>query len=251
MELLILGIGFIAGAFTAFNIVAVSKQNNREEKEFDRQRLSRRAERFDALSAKMGEVLNSLQKVIFIVDDLSNKFFTAEHSESLKNIKDIANHVHNIFRESLFLYDNHEISDGAQKEIPTNLPKLSGQILLVEDDKLLRKSIKSMLSKTGMNCDWADSGESALEFIKTHSPQLILMDFTLPGMDGCKTAKQIRGIKNCENTIIIALTGKALRGDKELMLAAGMNDYLSKPFTPADLNAVIGKYFRLDQGLAA
>jgi len=75
-------------------------------------------------------------------------------------------------------------------------------------------------------------------------PDLILMDVMMPIMNGLEATQQIRTDKNLQNVPIIALTALAMSGDSERCLAAGMNDYLSKPIQMQDLADMIEKYLK-------
>lgn len=246
MELLCLGLGLFLGCFGAFAIVSVREQKYKEGQGTDRQHLLRRSERLEAIYHKVGDILNGLQKVIFIVEDLNNPE-SSSGSQDIAKIKGIINRVHNLLRESLLLHDNEEtINRATSKPSATAVSKLIGPVLLVEDDILLLNAVRGMTQKMGIECDSVESGEKAIEMVKMRNYQLILMDYSLPGIDGCRTSELIRQSKNGRNTVIIALTGRALRGDKEQMLSSGMNDYLSKPFKPVELKILINKYFSVD-----
>jgi CheY-like chemotaxis protein len=105
-------------------------------------------------------------------------------------------------------------------------------ILLVEDNLINQKIILLSLKKIVKNIDVASNGKEALDKFGTSKYDLILMDIQMPIMNGYVATKKIRELELSSNTHtpIIAITANALAGDKEKCLAAGMNDYLSKPF---------------------
>ncbi len=106
-------------------------------------------------------------------------------------------------------------------------------ILLVEDNLVNQKIVILSLKKTVKNIDIASDGKEALDKFGSSKYDIILMDIQMPIMDGLTATRKIREIEaSTTNTItpIIALTANALSGDKETCLAAGMNDYISKPF---------------------
>ncbi len=123
-----------------------------------------------------------------------------------------------------------------------NIPKSSEistnkkpNILLVEDDSINRNVTKYFL-KDICNLEIAKTGESALEFIKTKKYDLILMDIALgQGLNGLETTRLIRENKDYKNVPVIALTAYAMYIEKDRFLDGGCNDYLSKPFTKAEL----------------
>lgn len=123
------------------------------------------------------------------------------------------------------------------------------EILLVEDNLLNQKVVKFNLRKHNYNVTAVMYGREAIELVKTKDFDLILMDIMLPEMDGFETTKAIRDYEQKKGTDeqipIIALTANALDNDREKCYSAGMNEYLSKPFTADELLAVIHKFFPL------
>ncbi len=116
--------------------------------------------------------------------------------------------------------------------------KENPRILLVEDNKVNQLVAKGILKKSGVNIDIAVNGVKALEMLNQKQDKayhLIFMDCQMPEMDGYEASRQIRAGKCGElyQTVpIVAMTANAMEGDKEKCLAAGMNDYLSKPIHP-------------------
>ncbi len=105
-------------------------------------------------------------------------------------------------------------------------------ILLVEDNLINQKIVLLSLKKSVKSVDVANNGKEALDKFGSARYDLILMDIQMPIMNGIVTTKKIRSIEKSTNTHtpIIAITANALLGDKEECLAAGMDDYISKPF---------------------
>ncbi len=118
-----------------------------------------------------------------------------------------------------------------------------GRILLVEDNEINQCVASSILESEGYGCDVAANGREAVEAVRARKYAAILMDCQMPEMDGFEATRRIRDMeKNGEGacgtkgrTPIIALTANALRGDHERCLAAGMDDYVSKPLNPKKL----------------
>ena len=109
-------------------------------------------------------------------------------------------------------------------------------VLLVEDNDINRLYAKSILKNWQCYTDTAENGLVALEKIKNQAYDVVLMDIQMPVMDGYETAKAIRLMNSPMRDVpVIALTANATRADVEKCMAAGMNDYLPKPFTPDDL----------------
>ena len=130
-------------------------------------------------------------------------------------------------------------SDFVQTEIATSpaVDLKDANVLLVEDNLINQKIVILSIQKLVKNIDIANNGKEALDKFGTSKYDLILMDIQMPVMDGIIATKKIREIESSTNqrTPIIAITANALAGDKENCLAAGMNDYISKPFQPESL----------------
>jgi CheY-like chemotaxis protein/signal transduction histidine kinase len=125
-----------------------------------------------------------------------------------------------------------------KKELKKSTTSLKdANILLVEDNLINQKIVILSIQKLVKNVDVANNGKEALDKFGTSKYDLILMDIQMPVMDGILATKKIREIETSTNeyTPIMAITANALAGDKENCLAAGMNDYLSKPFQPETL----------------
>jgi CheY-like chemotaxis protein len=109
---------------------------------------------------------------------------------------------------------------------------LDANVLLVEDNLINQKIVVLSLKKIVKSIDIANNGKEALDKFGTSRFDIILMDIQMPIMNGIIATKKIREIESSSNshTPIIAITANALLGDKEECLAAGMDDYISKPF---------------------
>ena len=121
-----------------------------------------------------------------------------------------------------------------------NLPTASagqvGRVLIVEDNRINQLLVTATLQKAGHDIVVASSGLEALELFVADQFDIVLMDVQMPEMDGMETTRRIRAIARDKHHIpIIAVTANAMSGDRENYLAAGMDDYISKPFDPTDL----------------
>jgi PAS domain S-box-containing protein len=109
-------------------------------------------------------------------------------------------------------------------------------VLLVEDNEINRLYAKSILKNWHCVTDTAENGLVAIEKIKSQEYDVVLMDIQMPIMDGYETTKAIRLMDSPQRSVpILALTANATKADVEKCIAAGMDDYLPKPFTPDDL----------------
>jgi two-component system, sensor histidine kinase and response regulator len=125
---------------------------------------------------------------------------------------------------------------------PASIPPL--RILLAEDNLVNQRLTVRILEKRGHTVVVAANGHEALENFARDRFDLILMDIQMPVMDGLEATRMIRAHEEhaLAHTPIIAMTAYAMKGDREKCLAAGMNDYLSKPFNTSDLCAMLEKY---------
>lgn len=104
------------------------------------------------------------------------------------------------------------------------------RVLVVEDFIFNQELMEDILQDLGCQVDLADDGQQAVDLFKQHPYDLILMDVQMPNKDGYDSTKEIRILENNKkHTCIIALTAGALVEDREKCLAAGMDDYISKP----------------------
>ena len=120
------------------------------------------------------------------------------------------------------------------------------RVLLVEDNHANKEVAARMLAKEGCEVFFAGTGEEAVAHTQENIFDIILMDIQMPVMDGIAATQTIRWreTRTGLHVPIIALTAHAMQGDRERFLAAGMDDYLSKPFSRQDLAMVIAKWCR-------
>ncbi|MEW5801415.1 MAG: response regulator [bacterium] len=122
-------------------------------------------------------------------------------------------------------------------------PALDLKILVAEDMVVNQKLIKILLKNWGCDVDLALNGQEAIEKLKLHHYDLVLMDLQMPVMDGLEATRRIRSSGN-HDLPIIALTADAMKEDETRVIAAGMNDYLSKPVNPRMLKEKIIKWVK-------
>ncbi len=116
------------------------------------------------------------------------------------------------------------------------------KIRLVEDNELNRDMLERRLLRKGFQVILAANGEESIAKAAQDSPDLILMDLSLPGIDGWEATRRIKADNETAVIPIIALTAHAMTGDREKALAAGCDDYDSKP---VELERLLGKIQRL------
>jgi CheY-like chemotaxis protein len=115
------------------------------------------------------------------------------------------------------------------------------RVLVAEDVELNQLLARHIMESWGFEVMIADNGKKAVQALKQEDFDLVLMDIQMPEMDGIEATRSIRALSNSKKAAIpiVALTANALKGDSEKYIVAGMNDYLSKPFTEEQLFTVI------------
>jgi signal transduction histidine kinase/ActR/RegA family two-component response regulator len=145
-----------------------------------------------------------------------------------------------------------DLEFGTTNEKPISGPAKSGEtlgksrcmkVLLVEDNMINQKVATLNLEKSGHQVVRANDGREAIEKFHSESPDLILMDVQMPGLNGLEATREIREWEQAnqiENRVpIVAMTAHTLQSDRKIFLDSGMNDVLNKPFSRDDLNKVL------------
>ncbi|MBC7902595.1 MAG: response regulator [Gemmatimonadaceae bacterium] len=138
--------------------------------------------------------------------------------------------------------DRENNEDAAMKTVDGLLSdKYPFNILVAEDNLINQQVITHLMSRIGYQIKVVDNGLLALEAASTEDFDIILMDMQMPEMDGLEATKRIRN-EQMHQPVIIALTANAMQGDREICLAAGMNDYLAKPIKLEELVGMLEKW---------
>lgn len=111
---------------------------------------------------------------------------------------------------------------------------MRGTILLIEDNEQNAYLVDYLLTARDWKVVCATDGTSGLELADTESPDMILLDIQLPGMDGYEVARQLKAKEHLNETPIVAVTSYAMPGDRENCLAAGCSGYIEKPIDPGN-----------------
>ncbi len=112
---------------------------------------------------------------------------------------------------------------------PNMAKRLPLRILLAEDNAVNQKLAIRLLEQMGYRADVAGNGLEAIEAVERQKYDVILMDVQMPELDGLDATREIRKLKAAAQPRIVAMTANAMQGDREMCLAAGMDDYISKP----------------------
>ena len=115
------------------------------------------------------------------------------------------------------------------------------KIVLAEDEPHIARLVVFKLEREGYEVVWADDGEKALESIKNHIPDLIILDIMMPVMDGYEVLRRVKEDEGLKAIPVIMLTAKGQERDIVRGFELGSEDYIIKPFRPAELVARIRK----------
>lgn len=122
------------------------------------------------------------------------------------------------------------------------------KILVVDDEPTIVRLMEFILARQGHEMLAAVNGEEALEKIRAHKPDLVLLDIMMPRIDGYEVARRVRADVETAALPIIMLSAKAQEEDIRKGMEVGVNEYITKPFSPDQLVHVVGDYLsRLDK----
>jgi CheY-like chemotaxis protein len=116
------------------------------------------------------------------------------------------------------------------------------RILIVDDNATNLKLVAYLMKANGYEVDTALEAGAALEAISKHRPDVILMDIQLPGIDGLELTRRLKADPATRDIVIIAVTAYAMKGDQDKALAAGCDDYISKPIDTRALPETIARH---------
>jgi two-component system, sensor histidine kinase and response regulator len=151
---------------------------------------------------------------------------------------------------AIFSKAGYAVQSGIQKTEKSSHPQTlkrydSYRILVVDDNSINLKVALKMLNVYGLNTGTATNGQEAIQMLSTKPFDLVLMDIQMPVMDGYEATARIRDPRSsvhAHDIPIIAMTANAMKGDKEKCLQAGMEDYISKPIDPNELQSLLDKW---------
>ncbi len=160
-------------------------------------------------------------------------------------IKDVRSPERLLDETALFLHRVQENLSAPQRQILEQLQQkdqvLTGKkILIIDDDVRNIFALTSLLERYKMQTVYAENGRDGISILQTtHDINLVLIDIMMPGMDGYETMQSIRALNQFKNLPIIALTAKAMKGDREKCINAGASDYITKPVDTQQLLSLL------------
>jgi CheY-like chemotaxis protein len=118
----------------------------------------------------------------------------------------------------------------------------SNSVLIVDDTPVNLKLVRVLLSRQGFEVRTASTAEEALEMAQSFRPRLVLADIQLPGMDGLEMTRRLKAAPETQDTVVLALTAFAMKGDEEKAFAAGCDGYITKPIDTRTFPTLIRQY---------
>jgi CheY-like chemotaxis protein/CHASE3 domain sensor protein/putative methionine-R-sulfoxide reductase with GAF domain len=185
---------------------------------------------------KANNELKKIPVIVYTGQDLSKE--ETRRLDKLANtvVLKTANSKERLLDETILFL--HRVESNLPKEKQQIIRKLhrtgevlkNRKVLIVDDDMRNIYSLTNALEEEGLSCMTADNGKAAVGLLKQHEDiDIVLMDVMMPEMDGYEATREIRKMNNFGKLPIIALTAKAMKGDREKCLEAGMSDYIAKP----------------------
>lgn len=123
-------------------------------------------------------------------------------------------------------------------------------ILVVEDDAMMQRMALKVLRSRGFVCELAPNGREAVLMAVRLQPSLILMDLSLPEMNGWEATRALKADPSVARIPVVAITAHAMVGDRESAIAAGCTECLTKPYEIADLVSLVERYIGPAEALA-
>lgn len=135
--------------------------------------------------------------------------------------------------------------NGSKEKVDTALATLRGAIvLMVEDNPVNQELARELLESNGIIVETADNGREAIELLASQDFDGVLMDCQMPVMDGYTTTRKLRQQQRFKNLPIIAMTASAMKGGKQKVLAAGMNDHIARPVNVNQMFITMAKWIK-------
>ena len=124
------------------------------------------------------------------------------------------------------------------------------KLLIADDEPAVRALVHTTLDREGLAVLEAADGVEALEVIRREAPQMVLLDVMMPGMDGLEVCRRVKADPRTRHVVVVMLTAQSQELDRQRGLAAGADDYFTKPFSPLALLRKVEQVVAREQALA-
>jgi two-component system sensor histidine kinase/response regulator len=152
--------------------------------------------------------------------------------------------LYGIIREALAVPSSHRVR---REELPSTGDEDEGPLVLIAEDNEVNQLVaKTLLERHGLRTEVARTGLEAVAMSAAREYAAIFMDCQMPDLDGYQATARIRAARSDRRTPIVAMTANSMPEDRERCLAAGMDDYLSKPIEPDKLEALLARWLPSD-----
>lgn len=118
---------------------------------------------------------------------------------------------------------------------------MAKRVLLAEDEPNIAESITFLLERAGFEVTVENDGRGALDAVMADSPDVLVLDVMLPGLDGYEILRTLRADRDCESLPVLMLTAKGQREDREMALKCGADLFITKPFSNAEIVSAVRK----------
>lgn len=185
---------------------------------------------------KANDLLNKVPIIVYTGKELTKEEVTRLNRLANTVVLKTADSTERLLDETILFL--HRVESKLPKEKQQIIRKLhrtdevlvNKKVLIVDDDIRNIYSLTNVLEEEGLKCITAENGNAAIKILKEHpDTDIVLMDVMMPEMDGYEATQQIRTMNRFSKLPIIALTAKAMKGDREKCLETGMSDYIAKP----------------------
>lgn len=199
------------------------------------------------------ELLTPLHGISGMAENLESTNLNDEQKEMVGVIGKTSNQLFNVFKGVMHFHDNQRTVPENERKSTQEMTSLTGiPILIVEDNPVNQKLAASYLKKVGVEADIAGNGLEAIDQVKLKNYAIIFMDISMPEMDGFEASRKIRELPDIpKDTVIVAFTANSSKEYLDQCMEAGMNDYITKPASSADILAVTYKWLEKTRGIPA
>jgi len=127
------------------------------------------------------------------------------------------------------------VSDPGRGSPGTRERSRRSRVLIAEDDESLRTLLRLSVDVGELDIDEAEDGETALELARRNPPDVVLLDWMMPGVSGLEVCRALRADPRTSGALVVIVTARSGAGDRDAALAAGADRYVAKPFSPVEL----------------